>query len=368
MVWWDTRGELGEAPTSPLLCGYGWSRAQRARRKLRRLLAERFLGRLGSEGVRGLLEAPLGLCYHGVVERLSSADYDPHLMVSPAFLRHQLCVLRRVARVVPSGELREGERGQAVVTFDDALLGVWTLGAPILREQGVRASLFVNDGVWREGELWHDTVARAALSLERGAVEVWFDRLLAPSCLREVWRLGGAARSRALVVRCKQLDAGQLLERLRRLRGVLGGGEGRRYMSPGEVRAWDEAGHEVGGHTTYHPILTRLGAQEQRAEVSGNRAALEGLLGKGVRSFAYPNGDHDAALEALVRELGYEHTWATERRGGRALERCNMSDFVCMDEDGRFHGGLFLLWVWMPRYLGGWRGRVWRAPLGAAWA
>lgn len=72
-----------------------------------------------------------------------------------------------------------------------------------------------------------------------------------------------------------------------------------------EVTALAAGGHEIGGHTRTHPRLTQLTPDEARAEIEDDRAALGRLLGSPVTSFAYPKGDHDAAMAALVRAAGY---------------------------------------------------------------
>ena len=66
---------------------------------------------------------------------------------------------------------------------------------------------------------------------------------------------------------------------------------------------------EIGGHTVSHPLLAACSREEQQAEITGGRDRLEELIGKAVRSFAYPFGtpaDYTAATIDLVREAGFE--------------------------------------------------------------
>ena len=65
---------------------------------------------------------------------------------------------------------------------------------------------------------------------------------------------------------------------------------------------------EVGSHSLDHAMLNQLSADEQRAEIEGSRTVLEAMLGRPVRSFAYPFGgaDHfDETSVTLVQEAGY---------------------------------------------------------------
>jgi peptidoglycan/xylan/chitin deacetylase (PgdA/CDA1 family) len=63
-------------------------------------------------------------------------------------------------------------------------------------------------------------------------------------------------------------------------------------------------GHEIGGHSRDHVHLTSLSAGEARRQIEGDRQAL---LSRGfeVSDFAYPYGDHNASVEAIVRTCGY---------------------------------------------------------------
>ena len=75
-------------------------------------------------------------------------------------------------------------------------------------------------------------------------------------------------------------------------------------------------GLRVGAHSRNHPILSGLGPPEARAEVSGSRSDLEGMIGTEVLEFAYPNGPlrlqrHDSTIVAEA-DLGAP---STERNG-----------------------------------------------------
>lgn len=90
---------------------------------------------------------PLILAYHGVSD--VPAHLDPEgLFISPQQLRGQIRRLRRWGYAFATfGELAADIRpGRVALTFDDGLLDNLEQLAPILREEGARATSFVTTG------------------------------------------------------------------------------------------------------------------------------------------------------------------------------------------------------------------------------
>jgi peptidoglycan/xylan/chitin deacetylase (PgdA/CDA1 family) len=84
------------------------------------------------------------------------------------------------------------------------------------------------------------------------------------------------------------------------------------------VRALVAQGHEVGGHTLTHPLLTQLEEPAISDQIIGDRDRLGELLGFAPVSFAYPKGAHDERVRQAVRDAGYRFA-VTVREG--LLER-----------------------------------------------
>ncbi len=88
------------------------------------------------------------------------------------------------------------------------------------------------------------------------------------------------------------------------------------FLSEDNIRALVENGIEIGSHTVTHPILGSLAPENAHREIAESKAALERVLGKPVRAFAYPFGapglDFTPRDEALVRESGYALAFAGE--------------------------------------------------------
>jgi peptidoglycan/xylan/chitin deacetylase (PgdA/CDA1 family) len=76
------------------------------------------------------------------------------------------------------------------------------------------------------------------------------------------------------------------------------------FLSWQQLAALNGDGHEVAGHALDHVNLVAAGATEARRQICDDRA---NLLGRGfvVTSFAYPFGEYDDTVKAIVRDCGY---------------------------------------------------------------
>ena len=92
-------------------------------------------------------------------------------------------------------------------------------------------------------------------------------------------------------------------------------------MSGEEMRAWVDAGMEVGSHSCSHADLSRLSLAEARHELLQSKSDLENLLQKPVTQFCYPYGHFSPEHEALVSQAGYEAATTTHRGRACATDR-----------------------------------------------
>lgn len=256
-------------------------------------------------GARGVV-----LLYH----RVARTAEDPYgLFVGPDHFSQQLDYLRRHADIVSLGALieRPVERGVAI-TFDDGYCDNAHIARRRLEAVGAAATFFVVSGrvgssrqFWwdhlahvmlrarpREGSLDVDVTPRVTVGIRLGTREER-DRTLSTLHL-------------ALLPRSPDSNE-RFVESLRALLGVP-------PLEPGAHRVVDadelrelaaSPSVEVGAHTVSHPSLSSSSRTEQRAEISGSRAALEALLQRPVRSFAYPFGEYSQETTRLVREAGF---------------------------------------------------------------
>jgi glycosyltransferase involved in cell wall biosynthesis/peptidoglycan/xylan/chitin deacetylase (PgdA/CDA1 family) len=249
--------------------------------------------------------------------------------------RAQLRWLRHRYEVLPVGEaLARLENGAspshpiASITFDDGYADNVAVALPILREEGCRASLYLTVEAVEEGlPPW---THRLAADLQAMASGGWplNERRDALHPLLRSWLVepsADAARTTigSILGQAKDLDDASRA-RLSRDAERLSGGAGRRaapMIDAGALRAWRDAGMEVGSHTLRHRVLARLTREDRRLDLAESRRRLEAMIGVPVLHLAYPNGgpgDWDAATQEDAAAAGYRSaatTFEGENRG-----------------------------------------------------
>ncbi|MBB3196616.1 polysaccharide deacetylase family protein [Roseateles terrae] len=212
--------------------------------------------------------------------------------------------------------LREGRlpRRAACITFDDGYADNLTVAHPLLSRLGAPATLFVATGYLNGGRMFSDTVIEfvrkaqgptlnlSGIGMGTHAISTAEERLMAITALQvQLKYLAPQERDAKVQQMLAAHPVGALPDDL--------------MLTDDQLRQWAAAGHEVGGHTVDHTVLTTLTPDAAREQVQTGRACLERLTGVPVRSFAYPNGrparDYDATHAAMLRELGFEAAVST---------------------------------------------------------
>jgi len=67
--------------------------------------------------------------------------------------------------------------------------------------------------------------------------------------------------------------------------------------------------HDIGGHTVSHALLTKLNEKERLKEIVENKKYLENLIGRKIKSFAYPRGWFNKDVIKSVEKAGYERAY-----------------------------------------------------------
>lgn len=71
-------------------------------------------------------------------------------------------------------------------------------------------------------------------------------------------------------------------------------------LSWSQIHEMHEAGLEIGAHSVSHPDLTRLSPDLVESEATRSRQMIEDSIGAPVTSFAYPFGQYNTEVRAIV--------------------------------------------------------------------
>jgi peptidoglycan/xylan/chitin deacetylase (PgdA/CDA1 family) len=173
----------------------------------------------------------------------------------------------------------------AWVTFDDGDPSVVRTGLPVLRSNGIPATMFVCPGLIESGEPSWWTV------VERTDLETLAARIPAPVASMD-----------------DALDYLKSVEdRVRRefVSELPRATERDEQLSAIELQRWLDAGFAIGNHTWDHPCLNRCTEDGQRDQVARADAWLRALDPEWLPVFAYPNGNSTPTVEDELAARGY---------------------------------------------------------------
>jgi peptidoglycan/xylan/chitin deacetylase (PgdA/CDA1 family) len=184
------------------------------------------------------------LSYHSIDEHGTGISVPPRLFAEQmATLAALHCPTFTMAQVAEHLAARRPFPPRAVaITFDDGFANVGQVGGPILARHGLTATVYIITGMVGRVTRW--TAHGAAL----------------PALPLLTWE---------------------------------------------EIRVLGAQGVEMGGHTVSHGFLTQYAPARLRHELEEPRAVLERELGAPAYSFAYPQGDYNAAVVAATQRAGY---------------------------------------------------------------
>lgn len=233
------------------------------------------------------------LMFHGTPRR-ESAAFERQLRWLKR--RFQIVPLRSLIAAAANGD--GGVAGKVALTFNDGLRSNVTVAYPILHKLAIPATFFVCPGlVDRASWLWNHEACRRFTRLDTAARRE----------LAQEWR--APAEVEPFIEWMKTLD----LETRKRVEGRLRAATPRfaptsveredfDLASWEELRRLDPAVVTIGSHTLTHVILPAVPAAEAETEIRESRRQLERGLQRPVELFAYPNGNHNPAVEACVRK------------------------------------------------------------------
>lgn len=288
----------------------------------------------------------LVLMYHRVAE----PTIDPwQLAVSSSNFEQQLRILKATGLVVPMSDVEEGlyckEKlpPSIVITFDDGYLDNYLYAKPLLEKYSLPATFFVcTHHIGTSKRFWWDELAQCVLLSKNVPSSISLQINDAPFIfgLPEELRLTEALYRDHKVwngYRTPSTLRSQLYMELWHLLSPLAYEEQQRLMH--ELKQWsgelEQPNKEkdsqsmsesqllslasgrlfnIGAHTVYHPLLSRLNKKMQSLEINRSKQFLEALTGKRINSFAYPSGDFNDTTVEVLRELDFKMGFTTEHK------------------------------------------------------
>lgn len=256
------------------------------------------------------------LIYHRV---LAEPDYIRTFETEAVDFEWQMELVSRFCNPLPLDEalnrLEHGTlpAGSVCVTFDDGYADNVEIALPILQKWKVPAAFFIASGYLNGGRMWNDTIVEVLKSVEGETLDltsIGLDRFpvsteqerrsSAMKILVSVKHMEDTRRSEATEfiashVQSLPQDLMMTTDQLKRLGGA--------------------AGMEIGGHTVTHPILAKLSDDRAMEEISEGKRAVEKILGREIRYFAYPNGkpgqDYSDENVKMIFKAGFKAALST---------------------------------------------------------
>lgn len=256
------------------------------------------------------------LVYHRILEK-----YDPLLDSEPDVetFTWQMETLAKCFNVLSLEEavsaIKEGRVPPRAVciSFDDGYRSTHDLAMPVLRRLGLPATVFVTSGYLDGGIMWNDRIIESVRWLPNGTLDMQSVNIGLHNLAKPEDKLALASHINDA---CKYLSPKQRTEVIEELEKQSGHASTHNLMlTPVMVANLAKNGVDIGGHTVNHPILTRLPDAEARSEIVENKRVLEGIIGKSLQLFAYPNGkvgmDFDHRHVEMVEAAGYVAAFTT---------------------------------------------------------
>jgi peptidoglycan/xylan/chitin deacetylase (PgdA/CDA1 family) len=273
---------------------------------------------------RALRKNPITLlCYHTL--RPDAEPLDAWTAVRESDFVRQMQFLRAHYDVVSLDEAfaeeeAHGKRPRAVVTFDDGEVGLYDTLLSLLAEMRLPVTLYIATGQIEDGRpYWFDEVMNVLQADGPFTIDLTAEDAGA-------WTIGprkGKARWGAIASILEALKSTEPARRAALAATIVAqapamSAQAFKPLQPLSVAQLREvAGSEwvtIAAHSHCHNLLDQLPADDVRESVARSRTLLEGWTGRPVHHFAYPNGNHNRTVEAIVSDLGFRSAVALDDR------------------------------------------------------
>jgi peptidoglycan/xylan/chitin deacetylase (PgdA/CDA1 family) len=258
------------------------------------------------------------LAYHRVLDEPAGLfPFDEQVVsATPGDFRNQMRFVRDNFEVVSFDDLHRFEtagrpwpRRALIITFDDGYRDNYTNAFPILKELGLKATIFLATGHIGSGKpFWWDSVAFLVKNTRLTEIPL-------PTGPRLPSLNGNQSRREAIDIllgwlkKAPEAEKNRLLAALpailkvevpaKLVRGT--------HLNWDEVREMSREGIEFGSHTVTHPVLANVSEKQLEIELSQSKRTIEARIGKEVLAFAYPVGGRSFVrrTQEAVSRCGY---------------------------------------------------------------
>lgn len=267
------------------------------------------------------------LMYHRVLASAEKQPFfvQPGMFVSTASFEKQIVYLKDRFEVIFLEDLVEkilnGENidGLCAITFDDGWRDNYTDAFPVLENYRVPATIFLATGfVGTDRIFWPEEIC---FYLDRNDVNRPVSVDTPSSLIRfndEIGKYDQYGREmffdRSIEI-LKRYSPNERQEILGYFRSML-----KTEPFPRQMLNWDEAQEMLvsglvrfGAHTVNHEILDQIPLYKVMEEISKSRTEIKNRLGCDVRTFAYPNGNHNEGIHNILTENGFNAAVTTHK-------------------------------------------------------
>lgn len=257
------------------------------------------------------------LMYHGILKE--SLTVEDWCFLDELSFRKQIKYLREHFEIITLSDaverMRNGgiRRPSAVITFDDGYQNNFDVAFPILRTEGIPATIFLATGLLNSRDtVWYCRLNLAFSQTHKDSIE-WNGSKFDLSTSSQKGRASAVIQDSL-----KRLGHPELMATVRSIILELGGdpdcpieiGSPFRMLDKEAVGAMATSGLiEFGAHTHHHAILRFLSKEERLNEIRQSIHAIKEVTGRACRYFAYPNGrteDYDFEIIQDLKACGVQ--------------------------------------------------------------
>ncbi|MEA5115726.1 MAG: polysaccharide deacetylase family protein [Geobacteraceae bacterium] len=267
------------------------------------------------------------LMYHRVLPSIAAGQIvvQPGMYVSNTTFENHIEYLNRCYKIVFIDELvdkilnNEYLGGYCALTFDDGWLDNYTNAFPILKKHHVPATIFLATGfIGAEKLFWPEEIC---FYLERFNLDSIASNIMPPATknfmstivrYKHMRREQYFENSIAILKKYSSRERTGILEYFRNIikigsipRQMINWDEARNMLSSGLVR--------FGAHSVNHEILDQVSPEIMKDEILTSRGDIEHHLGCCIKTFAYPNGNHNKNISCVLEENGFYGAVTTQK-------------------------------------------------------